>query len=129
MTAQKTVSLKLTQGAAHLLRLVTGQPGLITDGDAQWDVSLFRHDQLRAIPRPPAPVVNEAGEIIKGVPDEVADAWSDVQMPEITVEIEVFTSLKATVKAAIAKGMIGSGSATLVLMRELEIRRGVQAKA
>lgn len=122
-TARKTVSLKLTQGAAHLLLLCASTPQLVTDPDVQWDVSLFRHDHLRVLPKPPEPTRNPAGEITKPVPDEVADAWSDAPVAEIPVGTEVFASLKALVKAAIGKGALASGSATLVLMRELELGR------
>lgn len=110
---KKTVPLKLTNGAAHLLNLIARQPGLITDELVIYDVSVFRRDHLRNLPAAP----------VAGTSDADVEAWTEPTMPDIACPVEVFASLKTLLKAAIAKGIAGGGSEMLTLMTELELGR------
>lgn len=114
MAASKTLPLLLTAGAAHILLQLSSVPGLLTDENQALDFSDFRHDHLRGLPRPPV-------SPLKDVPitDEEIDKWADKELPAIQVTPETHQALKAAVKAALAKGMLGSGSPTRILGREL----------
>jgi len=101
-------SIKLTNGAAHLLSNLCSAPGMLTDPAQLFRVGEFAENHLTELAPEP-----------KDVTQAEAKAWNRFVQPPVEISERVRDALKELVRVAISKGAIGGHPSVMALMREL----------
>lgn len=109
--------INLTNSAAARLGQIANTPGLLTGPDDLFRVGAFNEDHLSEIPKAPEAPLQSAPRAEITAWETAIKAWSKTAFPPIITTPKRVDAVKALLKAASEKGVLGGASHDLVLLR------------
>jgi hypothetical protein len=113
MTDKKTHTLTLSNGAFNQLAQILGVPGLLTEPADLYRAGKIAEEHLLELPDGPSVDQKDPAS------GKAFIAWARSGSHEVVISEKERETAKKAVTAAVAKGMVPAGPASMCLLREL----------